>query len=153
MLFTKGSRRMRVRFAGRGPTTPGETPAAGTRRYHRVPRGYLDGRGSHHDGSDTVTRFLARIVAWITSGYPDGVPGPDRVPLLALLRRRLSEDEVRTVAQDLIDRGEFDRVDIGVLITQVTDELPTAEDIERVRSRLAAQGWPLDGPRDPEGDP
>ena len=36
-----------------------------------------------------MTKFLAKIVAWISAGYPEGVPGPDRVPLLALLRRRL----------------------------------------------------------------
>ncbi|MGU3498071.1 DUF3349 domain-containing protein [Mycobacterium sp. C31M] len=94
--------------------------------------------------------FLARIAAWLTAGYPDGVPGPDQVPLLALLTRRLTNDEVKTVAQDLMDRGEFDHVDIGVLITQITAELPRAEDIERVRARLAATGWPLDDPREPE---
>ena len=97
-----------------------------------------------------MTKFLARIVAWITAGYPEGVPGPDRVPLFALLQRRLSDDEVKTVAKELMDRGEFDHVDIGVLITQITDGLPTPEDIERVRNRLAAKGWPLDDPRDIE---
>jgi hypothetical protein len=95
-----------------------------------------------------VNAFLAKIVAWLNAGYPDGVPGPDRVPLLALLTRRLTDDEVKAVAQDLIDRGEFDQVDIGVLITQLTDELPSPDDIERVRERLAAKGWPLDDPRD-----
>jgi uncharacterized protein YcgL (UPF0745 family) len=94
--------------------------------------------------------FLARIVAWLNAGYPDGVPGPDRVPLLALLTRRLSDDEVKTVAQDLIDQGQFDHVDICVLILQITDELPTPEDVERVRERLATKGWPLDDPRDAE---
>jgi hypothetical protein len=97
-----------------------------------------------------VTKFLAKIVAWITSGYPDGVPGPDRVPLIALLQRRLSDDEVATVVQELLARGEFDHVDIGVLITEITDELPTPDDIERVRQRLVAKGWPLDDPRDAE---
>jgi uncharacterized protein DUF3349 len=97
-----------------------------------------------------VTKFLAKIVAWITAGYPDGVPGPDRVPLLALLQRRLSDAEVKAVAKDLMVRGEFDEVDIGVLITEMTDELPTPDDIERVRARLAAKGWPLDDPRDAE---
>ncbi|MDT5364994.1 MAG: hypothetical protein QOC69_6756 [Mycobacterium sp.] len=92
--------------------------------------------------------FLAKIVAWLNAGYPEGVPGPDRVPLLALLTPRLSNDEVKTVAQGLTDRGEFDHVDIGVLITQMTDELPTPDDIERVRARLATKGWPLDDPRD-----
>ena len=97
-----------------------------------------------------MTKFLARIVAWITAGYPEGVPGPDRVPLLALLKRRLTDDEVKAVAEALIDRSEFDQVDIGVLITELTDDLPTPEDIERVRNRLAAKGWPLDDPRDAE---
>jgi hypothetical protein len=97
-----------------------------------------------------VTKFLAKIVAWITSGYPEGVPGPDRVPLFALLRPRLTEDEVKIVAKELMERGEFDDVDIGVLITQMTDGLPAPEDVERVRNRLAAKGWPLDDPRDAE---
>jgi uncharacterized protein YcgL (UPF0745 family) len=94
--------------------------------------------------------FLARIVAWLNAGYPDGVPGPDRVPLLALLTRRLSDDEVKAVAQELTDEGHFDHVDIGVLITQITDELPAPQDVERVRERLATKGWPLDDPRDAE---
>lgn len=101
-------------------------------------------------GVVSVTKFLSKIVAWITTGYPEGVPGPDRVPLFALLRPRLTDDEVVIVANELVDRGEFDEVDIGVLITQLTDELPSPEDIERVRIRLAANGWPLDDPRDAE---
>lgn len=107
-----------------------------------------------------MTKFLARIVAWIVAGYPEGVPGPDRVPLMALLRRRLTDDEVAAVVADLISRAEFgeqptdiDPVDIGVLITQVTDQLPSPDDVERVRARLAAQGWPLDDPRDAEEEP
>jgi uncharacterized protein YcgL (UPF0745 family) len=97
-----------------------------------------------------VNAFVAKIVAWITSGYPEGVPGPDRVPLMALLNRRLTNEEVKAVAQELIARGEFDHIDIGVLITQITDELPQESDVERVRVRLAKQGWPLDDPREDE---
>lgn len=97
-----------------------------------------------------MNKFLAKIVAWITSGYPEGVPGPDRVPLFALMKQRLTDDEVKTIATELINRGEFDPVDIGVLITQLTDALPAPEDVERVRARLAAHGWPLDDPRDAE---
>jgi hypothetical protein len=97
-----------------------------------------------------VNKFLTKIVAWITAGYPDGVPGPDRVPLFALMRQRLTEDEVKAVTKELMNRGEFDHVDIGVLITQLTDGLPTPADVERVRARLAAKGWPLDDPRDAE---
>ncbi len=94
--------------------------------------------------------FISKIVSWVTAGYPEGVPGPDRVPLFALLSRRLSNDEIQVVVQELIDRHEIDDVDIGVLITQMTDELPTPEDVERVRVTLAAHGWPLDDPRDSE---
>lgn len=99
-----------------------------------------------------VTKYLAKIVAWITAGYPEGVPGPDRVPLFALLKRRLTDDEVKRVALALGDLGEFDDADIGVLITEITDELPTPEDIERVRQRLADHGWPLDEPSDDAED-
>ncbi|WP_123027670.1 DUF3349 domain-containing protein [Mycolicibacterium stellerae] len=97
-----------------------------------------------------MNNFLAKIVNWITSGYPEGVPGPDRVPLFALMKQRLTDDEVKAVAEGLLTRGEFDHVDIGVLITQFTDELPKPDDVERVRARLAAHGWPLDDARDAE---
>jgi hypothetical protein len=91
-----------------------------------------------------VNGFLNSIVSWLRAGYPEGVPPTDTFPVLALLARRLSNDEVKDVAHELVERGEFDDVDIGVLITQITDELPTPEDVERVRVRLAARGWPFD---------
>ena len=97
-----------------------------------------------------MNNFLTKIVSWIKAGYPEGVPEPDQVPLFALLRRRLSDDEAKAVAQALIDRGEFDHVDIGVLITEIIDGLPAPDDVERVRAKLAAYGWPLDDPRDTE---
>jgi hypothetical protein len=99
-----------------------------------------------------VNVFLNKIVAWLQAGYPEGIPAPDRIPLIALLARRLTNDEVKAVARDLINRGEFDHIDIGVLITEITDALPRDEDIERVRARLAAKGWPLDDPRDSDED-
>ncbi len=92
-----------------------------------------------------MNRFLSSIVNWLRAGYPEGVPPTDYFPLLALLRRRLSDDEVKTVTKDLLHRNGFDEIDIGVAITQMTDELPAPADVERVRSRLAAKGWPFDG--------
>ena len=97
-----------------------------------------------------MNRFLTSVVAWLRAGYPEGIPPTDYVPVLALLSRRLGNDEVKVVAGELIARGDFDHVDIGVLITQVTDELPAPSDVERVRERLAAKGWPLEGARDGE---
>jgi hypothetical protein len=97
-----------------------------------------------------VNRFLNSVVAWLRAGYPEGIPATDYFPVLALLSRRLSNDEVKLVARELIDRGDFDHVDIGVLITRLTDELPAPEDVERIRERLAAKGWPLEDARDGE---
>ena len=97
-----------------------------------------------------MNRFLNSVVAWLRAGYPEGIPPTDYFPVLALLSRRLSNDEVKLVAGDLMQRGDFDHVDIGVLITQVTDELPSPTDVERVRERLAAKGWPLEDARDGE---
>lgn len=98
-----------------------------------------------------MNRFLTSIVAWLRAGYPEGIPPTDYFPVLALLSRRLSHDEVKAVAHGLMQqRDGFDDVDIGVLITQMTDQLPSPEDIERVRARLAAKGWPLDDARDGE---
>ena len=97
-----------------------------------------------------MNRFLNSVVAWLRAGYPDGIPPTDYFPVLALLSRRLSNDEVKLVARELMQRGDFDHVDIGVLITQLTDELPSPADVERVRERLAAKGWPLDDARDGE---
>ncbi|OBB67224.1 DUF3349 domain-containing protein [Mycobacterium sp. 852014-50255_SCH5639931] len=88
--------------------------------------------------------FLNSIVSWLRAGYPEGVPPTDTFPVLALLARRMSNDEVKEVACELIRRSEFDDVDIGVLISKITDELPTPDDVERVRVRLEAQGWPFD---------
>jgi Protein of unknown function (DUF3349) len=97
-----------------------------------------------------VNRFLNSVIAWLHAGYPEGIPPTDYFPVLALLSRRLTNDEVKAVAGELMQRGGFDHIDIGVVITQFTDELPAPEDIERVRQRLAAKGWPLDGARDEE---
>ena len=92
--------------------------------------------------------FLSSIISWLRAGYPEGVPPTDTFAVLALLTRRLSNDDIKIVAHELMQRGEFDNVDIGVLISKLTDELPSEEDIERVRTRLAAKGWPLDNERE-----
>jgi hypothetical protein len=95
-----------------------------------------------------VTGFLRKIVDWLRAGYPEGVPTTDYVPLFALLARRLSSDELKTLVREM--RPDVDDVDIGAAILRITDELPAPADVERVRQRLATKGWPLDDPRDGE---
>lgn len=95
-----------------------------------------------------VPAFLNSIIEWLRVGYPEGVPDADYVPLLALLNRRLSDDEVQSVMDALISGGQLpaDKAGIAVTITKVTNEMPRDEDISRVRSRLASGGWPLADP-------
>ena len=97
-----------------------------------------------------MNRFLNSVVTWLRAGYPEGIPSTDYFPVLALLSRRLSPDEVKMVAREFKHAAGFDDVDIGVLITRLTDELPSPDDVERVRERLAKKGWPLDNVRDDE---
>ena len=96
-----------------------------------------------------LSGWVSSVVGWLKAGYPEGVPASDYVPLLAVLTRRLSTEEVRAVATQLLHEGRLpiDDVDIGTMITKVSDELPREEDVSRVRTRLALGGWPLADPR------
>lgn len=88
--------------------------------------------------------LLTRVVAWLREGYPTGVPDQDYIPLLALLRRRLTDDEVLSVAHELSRAGMVSpaRADIGASILAITDTTPYDLDIVRVQERLAFRGWP-----------
>ena len=69
------------------------------------------------------------------------MPERDYIPLLALLARRLTSEEVEAVAAQLVRQGDpIDPTDIGTLITKVTDELPRNEDVNRVRKQLETAG-------------
>jgi hypothetical protein len=97
---------------------------------------------------------LSGILDWLREGYPAGVPPKDYIPLLALLRRTLTEDEVREIAHavaELGDGSENGAAEIGVQITRLTDAMPAPEDIARVEARLASHhGWES---ADPEDEP
>jgi hypothetical protein len=99
-----------------------------------------------------LSDVLAKIVGFLRAGYPEGVPDRDYMPLVALLRRRLSDDEVVAVATELISSGgaPVQGTDVRVAITKLTNELPSPDDTERVKRRLAAAGWPVS---DPSGSP
>ena len=88
------------------------------------------------------------MIQWLQVGYPEGVPGPDRVPLLALLHSTpLTEEEITEVV-DAIDEdveGEVDRDVIADFISDMTQYDAGPENISRVAARLAAAGWPLAG--------
>jgi hypothetical protein len=103
-------------------------------------------------GVVTTTSLFHSILQWLRAGYPEGVPGPDRVPLLALLRATpLTEDQVAEVVGHLTDgqhglpEGETSRDNVSEFISDVTQHDAGPENIQRVAARLAAAGWPLAG--------
>lgn len=89
--------------------------------------------------------IIGSIAGWLRAGYPEGVPEQDYVPLLALLERRLTHDEVELLADELIARGDLPitKADIQVLVTKITNEMPAERDVGRVRAHLVEGGWPL----------
>ncbi len=88
-----------------------------------------------------------RFIGWLRAGYPTGVPDNDYVPLLALLMRRLSEEEIADLGKELVEKGMIpaDRVDVGVGILARTDEVPSPDEMHRVGETLRAAGWDIEG--------
>ena len=92
---------------------------------------------------------LDNILRWLHSGYPDGVPPKDYFPLLALLKRSLTEDEVVKAAQAVLKGSEADTVtedEIREAVHRVIEKEPNPEEIHQVAARLALVGWPLAAP-------
>jgi hypothetical protein len=91
--------------------------------------------------------FLSSIINWVRAGYPEGVPDVDYIPLFALLGSQLSESDVHAIAQELENESNPESADaIRKAIAAVTDHQASDADVARVRSRLAAGGWPLAKP-------
>lgn len=90
--------------------------------------------------------LVQRISDWFDVGFPDGVPATDRVPIMALLRRRLTDEEAEQIARRLEREADGQPVAASAaeaLIDEVTHDGATPHELERVAARLAARGWPL----------
>jgi hypothetical protein len=85
---------------------------------------------------------VSSIIAFLRAGYPGDAPATGYAPLLALLPRRICDDEVATIASTLSARDcrSIDNADVGVEITRITREMPLLDDIDRVQHRLDAMG-------------
>jgi Protein of unknown function (DUF3349) len=102
----------------------------------------------------SVPGIIAKIVRFLRAGYPQGVPATDTFPLLALLRRRLSDEGVMQIATQLVIHGDLpvDATDIRVVISKITDQMPSPEEVDRVKKHLEIHGWPIkDEVRPPRG--
>ncbi|OBK26636.1 hypothetical protein A5634_24665 [Mycobacterium asiaticum] len=93
------------------------------------------------------------MIRWLQAGYPEGVPGPDRVPLFALLRSTpLTPEQLKEVIAELTAKGSpaaadgvIDGNEIAETIAELTHRDPAPENVRRVAATLAAAGWPLAG--------
>lgn len=98
-----------------------------------------------------TTGVVDNVLGWLHQGYPDGVPPKDYFPLLALLKRALTEDEIIKAAQTILRSSDGDipvtEDEIHRAIQQATEKEPNPEEINQVASRLASVGWPLAAPR------
>jgi hypothetical protein len=93
---------------------------------------------------------LAKIVGWLRGGGADGPPWHGDIPLLALRGRPLTDDDVTLIAGELAFSPDPDSgPEIKKAIKAVTRMSVGEPDVVRVRSRLAAAGWPRPTP-DPE---
>lgn len=94
---------------------------------------------------------IERMFGWLKAGYPHGIPEADFVPLLGLLQRRLSTDEMATLAERLRASGlvPANRVDVGAEYLRITRELPDEAELQRIVQHLREAGVELaddDGP-------
>ena len=92
---------------------------------------------------------LDNVLGWLHDGYPEGVPQKDYFPLLALLKRSLTEEEVVKAAQSVLKATDSDTVtenEIRGAVHAVIAKEPNPEEIHQVAARLASVGWPLAAP-------
>jgi hypothetical protein len=103
------------------------------------------------DSPHNHPHFLRSVIRWLQVGYPQGVPGPDQVPLFALLRSTpLTPDQIKEVVTNLTAKGSggdgiVDGNEIAEKISEMTHHDAGPENIRRVAATLAAAGWPLAG--------
>lgn len=99
--------------------------------------------------TETHTHNFDHVLGWLREGYPEGVPPKDYFPLLALLKRSLTEDEVVQAAKAVLKANTDDTVtegEIRTAVEQIIEKEPNPEEIHQVASRLASVGWPLAAP-------
>jgi hypothetical protein len=87
--------------------------------------------------------ILQSITDFLRKGYPQGVPERDYIPLFALLRRRLTDEEVAALADDLAAHSPDAATAhaIHAAIAHVISETPSESDVARVMAQLESAGW------------
>ena len=91
--------------------------------------------------------FLQSVLGWLHAVYPDGVSRNEYHPLLVLLKRTLTEDEVVQAAFSVLKQSDpHDAVtaeQIREAIRETAEKEATPDEVNQVAGRLAMVGWPL----------
>ena len=86
--------------------------------------------------------IISRVVDWLSVGYPKDVPVQDRAAVMAILKMRLTDEQLQEVVRRLMQsraaRGEAYVSDqrINEYIRRVVDHTPTPQDIDRVAKAI-----------------
>ncbi|MCU1537623.1 MAG: hypothetical protein JWP82_1974 [Humibacillus sp.] len=95
----------------------------------------------------------ARILGWLRAGYPHGIPAQDYLPLLGVLHRRLTDEDITAIAADLASQAaatdaRVTEADVRRMVSEHAFQSARPDDVTRVSSVLAGGGWPLAGDPD-----
>lgn len=92
---------------------------------------------------------IVKILEWLKAGYPQGIPPNDYPPVLGVLRRKMSDEEIVSISDELamqsVSGGDVPVTaeQIRDMVTSMAFQSATPEDIQRVSANLAQGGWPL----------
>lgn len=94
--------------------------------------------------------IITKVLNWLRVGYPEGIPSKDYNPLLALLGRTLSDEELTAVVERIAAaRAKREGITVAQIkqeIADVTKADANLDEVHQVSARLAAAGWPLAEP-------
>ncbi|HET6154510.1 MAG TPA: DUF3349 domain-containing protein [Marmoricola sp.] len=94
----------------------------------------------------TASSPVRRMLEWLRAGYPEGIPASDYPPVLGVLRRNLTDEEIMEIAGDLALASGGAAVtaeDIATMVREHAFQASSPDDLRRVSAVLAAGGWPL----------
>lgn len=119
---------------------------------------YVNWDGLREDVEDMRKHLVRSVLDWLRSGYPEGIPDQDHFALLAVLRRRLTDDEIDDVITLSMERAHetpdrhIDYERVRTLVARKLHEDPSEEDMKRVAQRLESGGWPRTDTADSSSD-
>lgn len=92
---------------------------------------------------------ISKVLTWLRSGYPEGIPQRDFPSVLLVLQQNLSDVDIEAIADELalqsVSNGSVpvSAEQIRTMVRDHTFQPATDEDLRRVSAVLAQGGWPL----------